>query len=469
VISPAAGETIEVLYVDQGAGIKYYRAIGDDYERGGRADVHGGDYNIVPPVNKVHFSDMKKRFYWSTNHTIESIFINEADHKLIAQTTDYQPNAFKWVWLDPNSFWFWEDQSKTWSYLLGNVLLFNTATGEWNNLVDSNLFGWIWMDDLPWLFSTVTNTWYYVVGDLWTFSDTTKVWQRIENKNAMQIPGGSFGTSYYESETDNFYFQLNPPAESSSTLGSIQKLSLPSMQLSTAVDLTNATHITSFPAKGELYWSEAGGVYANMPGDIVNRPLLLTSELGQPTQQIYKEPSPSFRDSIYRVDLDMDPANKESVTIDFMEQNEFRMGYGNIFISGVYTWIKTGTHTASVRLISQSLINTPAGLRANTVEEALTLSAGTVILPKETTLQFSYRDTMTGRVQVQEVLANNTTSNTNGSIMASGGIYSGSPTYDVQDLQGYRVNNLIPQEDLNQLIVDLEDDIGLPEQRILVP
>jgi len=76
VISPAAGETIEVLYVDQGAGIKYYRAIGGDYERGGRADVHGGDYNIVPPVNKVHFSDMKKRFYWSTNHTIESILIN---------------------------------------------------------------------------------------------------------------------------------------------------------------------------------------------------------------------------------------------------------------------------------------------------------------------------------------------------------------------------------------------------------
>lgn len=468
VVTPGPGEVIEVLYIDEGAGIKYYRAIGPDYERGARADVHGRDFNIVPPVKKVHYSDMKKRFYWSTENTIETIMITESDHKLLAQTSHYQPNAYKWIWMDPNTFWFWDDQTKTWNYLLGKVLLFNSKTSEWHNLVDTNLFGWLWMDDLPWLYSSATDTWYYVVGDMWTYSNNDEVWQRIENTDAMQV-NGSFGTSYYEDGTENFYFQLDPPADSASTLGSIQKLSIPSMQLNTAVDLTNATHITSFPSKGELYWSETTGVYANMAGDIANRPLLLTSPLGQPSQVIYKEPSPSFRDSIYRVDVNMDMPDKESITIDFMEQNEFRMGYGNIFISGIYTWIKTGTHTASIKLISQSLINTPGGLQANTVEEAFTVSSGTVILPKEMTVQLTYKDTMNGRIQVLELLANNSATINHGSFMANGGIYSGSPTYNVQDLQGYSVQKLMPQEDLNQLIVDLVDDIGLPEQEILVP
>jgi|GEM_PF-2507719 len=473
-VFPLSGETIEILRIDEGAGIKYYKATAPGYERLGRADVHGSDYDIVSLAQKIYYDEETWKVHWTTENTIETILLTGAEHKILAQSNSYTPNALDWVWLNSEDAWMWDDTEQTWKFLLGNILLYNPDTQGWGDFHEADLTGWFWWGDYPWIYGNDTGTWYYLVGDSWTYSSTTEAWSRIENTDGIRFDG-TVGASHLETTQDNIFFQLDPPQDSGKTAGSIQQLDLLNQTLSTAVELTNATSIANFPVKGEVYWSDTTGVYAAIPGTPQKRPLLLTSTPGSTPQPFYQEAAPTSPGSLYTIDISEDSPSNQYLTIDLMENNLYRMGYGKNFISGNYVYQKTGTHEAQITLTSQSPITAFQGdslvaLRANTVQEAYQLSAGAVNLPETLTINITYQDTQSGTTANTAQLASSATQVTTGQFTAEGGSYVGIPTYPTpNDRQGASVQAMEAREDDNELTIDLIESDGSSLQVIVNP
>ena len=469
-----SGETIEILFVDDGAGVKYYKAIAPGYERLGRADVHGKDYDIVPLAKKIYFDEETWEIHWTTEHTIETMFLNGAEHKILAQSNSYTPNNFQWTWLNAEDSWMWDDAGQTWQYLLGDALLYDSDTQQWVDFHQAVLSGWFWWGDYPWIFGHDSNKWYYLVGDPWTYSATKHNWSRIENADAVRFEG-TIGASHMETTENQFFFQLDPPADSGKSIGNIQQLDMPTQTLTTAVEFTNATSIANFPAKGEVYWSDETGVYAAMPGSPQKRPLLLTSAPGTSPQTFYEDAAPTSPGNLYTVDIVEDAPSYQRLTIDLMENSLYRMGYGKNFISGNYVYQKTGSHTAQITLTSQSPVtafqdNSLVALKADTVQDAYQVSAGAVNLPEVLTISITYHNTNSGSVINVAQLASSATENTTGRISADGGSYVGIATYPTpNDRQGASVQSLQAREDDNELLVDLLESDGSSLQVVVNP
>jgi hypothetical protein len=477
IVTPRPGETIEILYVDDGAGLVYYKATGSGYQRAAFLNVLGYGEDIVHDATKLYYSASEWKLYWSTGDTIETIFLNGTSHEILAQNPGYLPNAFKWVWLNEEDAWVWNRETSSWHYLLGNPVAMDPLLGTWETLLQKDWKGWIWFGDYPWVYLPKLNKWYYMVGDLWSYSDATQTWRRVENNKALKV-GGTLGNNHFEEENRMLYYQLDPPTETGRVFGSIQKMDIRTKAVSTAVEMTNALEITSLPQLGELYWSENDGIHAATSQNQARRVLLRTPLPGNPLPILYEEPSPSSTGTLYNLEIANYSPAYQHITVDFLPGNKFKMGYSNNFLSGTYTWTKTGTHNALLQLAVQGEVtifakgsSTP--LDAKSVQEAYLKTSGSqrVDLPQNISIQLSFRDSMQGETRATETLASNNIQVMTGKFSATGGDYSGIPRVFPlpPSLPGATVQSLVPLKDLNQIQAYLLDAGGNPIQETLDP
>ena len=478
VLIPRSGETLEILFTDEGKGVIYYKAIGADYERAAFADVMGKSGTIISSANKIYYSPHDWKLYWSTQDTLESVHLDGSNHEILTQNPDYAPNAFGWTWFSQGTPWVWNHNASAWHYLSGNPVAIDSTTGSWQVIWDMGLDRWVWLGNYPWVYTHSNKTWHYLVGDFWSYSDTNEMWKRVENNLAMRVDG-SLGASHYEIDTGYFYYQLDPHAHTGRPYGCIEKLNVYTKSTITAVEMTNAQHITSLPHRGELYWSESDGVHAAPSvNDQTRRILLRTPVPNTPPPILYEEAAPASAGSLFNLEITQYTPSDQRISIDFLQGNQFRMGYGQNYLSGSYSWFKSGSNTARLSLNVQGVISafnsqSSFPIEANTVQEAYqkTLGGDTVDLPRTLDIDLSFRDSAEGEAVSTEILASNNLQSNPGKFSATGGDFSGIPRTFPQPLSlpGATIQGLQSLQSQGQLMAHLLDAAGNPIQETLYP
>ena len=478
ILQPRPGETLEILYRDEGTGVIYYKATADAYQRAAYANIAGQQGDIVPNATKIYFSPQEWKLYWATPDTLETISLNGANHEILVQNPGYAPNAFGWTWFSIGTAWTWNHNAQDWHYLSGNPMAIDATDGSWKSVWDLNLDRWIWLGDFPWVFVPSQQKWYFLVGDLWSYPSTTENWKRVESNKAPRADG-TLGPSHFEADSGSFFYQLNPLTGTGRTFGSIEKLNVQTKSTVTSVEMTNALHITSLPNLGEIYWSETDGVHsAPSVNDQTRRILLQTPTPNTQPPILYEDAAPASAGSLFNLEINQYAPTYQRLSVDFLQGNQFRMGYGKNYLSGTFSWFKTGAYTARLSLHVEgdiSVFNNQSifPINASTVQEAyqMTLGGDTVDLPRSLDLDLSFRDSVTGEAVSTEILASNNLHSNVGKFTATGGDFSGIPRTFPQPLSlpGASVQDLNIVENQSQIIAHLLDAAGNPIQETLYP